>query len=217
MRWRLNVNRMNKIIYIIRHGQTDLNFRGVVQGKGMDSDLNNLGRSQAEEFYQYYKSVPFDHVYTSTLKRTHQTVEKFIEANIPWTQLSGLDEIGWGIYEGVESSEIVRSAFIDMLGSWTAGNLTAKFENGESPEEVKVRQLEAFEDILKGEDAQNILICMHGRAMRILLCVLLDKPLSDMEEFPHTNSTLYKLEYDGAKFSILDFNNTDHLAHREED
>lgn len=203
---------MNKTIYIIRHGQTDLNFRGVVQGKGMNTNLNDLGQSQAEAFYQYYKNVPFDHIYTSTLKRTHQTVHNFIEKNIPWTQLSGLDEIGWGIYEGVESSDEVKLAFSNMLGSWVSGQLTEKFENGESPEDVKVRQLEAFEQILENELASNILVCMHGRAMRILLCVLLDKPLSDMEKFPHSNTTLYKLEYDGTKFSIIDFNNTDHLA-----
>lgn len=203
---------MNKTIYIIRHGQTDLNFRGVVQGKGMDTDLNDLGRSQAEAFYRYYKNVPFDHIYTSRLKRTHQTVRNFIEKDIPWTQLSGLDEIGWGIYEGVESSDVVKLAFSDMLGNWVSGRLTQKFENGESPEDVKLRQLEAFEHILENELASNILICMHGRAMRILLCVLLNKPLSDMDQFPHSNTTLYKLEYDGTKFSIIEFNNTDHLT-----
>ncbi|WP_407427107.1 histidine phosphatase family protein [Arcticibacter sp.] len=202
---------MNKTIYIIRHGQTDLNFRGVVQGKGMDTDLNDLGRRQAEAFYQYYKNIPFDHIYTSTLRRTHQTVSRFIDMNIPWTQLSGLDEIGWGVYEGVESSESVKLAFSNMLGDWVSGKLTQKFENGESPEDVKIRQLEAFEHILENELAKNILVCMHGRAMRILLCVLLDKPLSDMEQFPHSNTTLYKLEHDGKKFSLIDFNNTDHL------
>lgn len=203
---------MNKTIYIIRHGETDLNFRGIVQGKGMNTDLNNLGRFQAEAFYQLYKDVPFDHIYTSTLKRTHQTVQRFIDMDIPWTQLSGLDEIGWGIYEGVESSDAVKQAFTDMLGSWVAGQFAQKFENGESPEEVKTRQLEAFEHILEDERSRNILVCMHGRAMRILLCVLLNKPLSEMEQFPHSNTTLYKLEYDGSAFSIIDFNNTDHLT-----
>lgn len=202
---------MAKILYIIRHGQTDLNFRGVVQGRGMNTDLNDCGRTQAELFFQHYKSVPFDHIYTSTLKRTHQTVEKFIEMDIPWTELSGLDEIGWGIYEGIESTDDTREAFASLLGNWTSGKWEEKFENGESPEEVKTRQLESFERILENEDTSNILICMHGRAMRILLCLLLDKPLSDMELFPHFNTTLYKLKYDGNKYSILEFNNTDHL------
>ena len=82
---------MEKTIYLIRHGETDLNKRGVVQGRGMDTDLNDFGRKQSEAFYKAYKHVPFDKIYTSTLKRTHQTVKGFIDLNIPWTQYAGLD------------------------------------------------------------------------------------------------------------------------------
>ena len=35
---------MEKWIYIIRHGETDYNKAGMVQGSGIDSDLNDLGR-----------------------------------------------------------------------------------------------------------------------------------------------------------------------------
>ncbi len=52
---------------------------------------------------------------------------------------------------------------------------------------------------------------MHGRAMRLLLCHLLDKPMSQMGDFPHQNTTLYRLSYDEHKFSVIDFNNTEHL------
>lgn len=69
---------MKKTLYIIRHGETDLNKRGVVQGRGMDTDLNDRGLEQAEAFYQTYKDVPFDKIYTSTLKRTHQTIKRFM-------------------------------------------------------------------------------------------------------------------------------------------
>jgi phosphoserine phosphatase len=34
---------------------------------------------------------------------------------------------------------------------------------------------------------------MHGRAMRVLLCTLLKKPLTEMEIFPHHNLGLYHL------------------------
>ena len=68
---------------MIRHGETEYNRQGIVQGSGIDADLNETGRNQAEAFYQKYKDIPFDKVYTSALVRTHQTVEKFIEAGIP--------------------------------------------------------------------------------------------------------------------------------------
>ena len=60
----------HKTIYLIRHGETDYNRRGVVQGSGIDSDLNEMGRAQAMAFFQAYQHVPFAKLYISGLK-TH--------------------------------------------------------------------------------------------------------------------------------------------------
>ncbi|RZM27060.1 MAG: histidine phosphatase family protein [Pedobacter sp.] len=203
---------MPKILYIIRHGETDLNARGIVQGRGIDSDLNDTGRAQGAAFYELYKNISFDHLYTSTLKRTHQTVKGFIEKGLPWTQLAGLDELAWGIWEGKEGSEASISAFRDMVERWQAGDYTARFEGGESPEEVELRLREAMDTIISATDEETVLICMHGRAMRLLLCILMSKPLAEMADFPHQNTTLYKLSYADGVFDIIDFNNTDHLS-----
>lgn len=206
-------NSGQKTLYIIRHGETDLNKRGVVQGRGMDTDLNELGLKQSEAFYRAYKHVPFDKVYTSTLKRTHQTVKKFIDAGIPWVQYPGLDELAWGIYEGREATHDTKAAYRQIIKLWTKGDLHEKFEKGESPLEVKERQLLVLEKLIEENDDKNILICMHGRAMRLFLCLLTNQPLTEMETFPHSNTTLYKVKYDGSAFSIIDFNNTDHLKY----
>jgi broad specificity phosphatase PhoE len=74
---------MIKTLYIVRHGQTDLNKQGIVQGRGRDTDLNDEGRKQADLFYNAYKSVPFDKVYISELKRTEQSIQQFIDLGIP--------------------------------------------------------------------------------------------------------------------------------------
>ena len=202
---------MKKIIYIIRHGETDLNKLGIVQGRGMDSELNEKGRDQADAFYRAYKHIPFDTIYTSSLKRTHQTVQKFIDSYIPWTQYPSLDELGWGIHEGQESTEQIRADFEKITHNWRAGQLHHKFEHGESPLEVKERQLIVLEKLREENNDKNILICMHGRAMRLLLCLLTNQPLTEMDTFPHSNTTLYKIGFDGKEFHILDFNNTNHL------
>jgi len=204
---------MEKTLYIIRHGETELNRRGIVQGRGMNTDLNELGKKQAEAFYQAYFHIPFDKIYTSTLKRTHQTVKRFIDKNIPWVQYAGLDELAWGIYEGREATHETKNAYQKITQSWSSGHLHIKFENGESPLEVKERQLEVLEKIIETDDDSTILICMHGRAMRLFLCLLTDLPLSEMDKFPHSNTALYKVRYDGSIFEIIDFNNTDHLKY----
>ncbi|MFI5453229.1 histidine phosphatase family protein [Pedobacter sp. UC225_61] len=202
---------MSKELYIIRHAETELNRLGIVQGRGVDSDLNDTGRAQAAAFFERYKTVAFDKIYTSELKRTHQTVQQFIDLGLPWEQESGLDELAWGLWEGQPNTEESRAAFREVVEKWQGGNYDAKFEGGESPNDVSLRLQETISLIKSKTDEKRILVCMHGRAMRLLLCLLLNKPLSEMGDFPHQNTTLYRLGFDGNGFTVIDFNNTDHL------
>ncbi|MNK03391.1 putative phosphoserine phosphatase 2 [compost metagenome] len=202
---------MAKELYIIRHGETELNRLGIVQGRGVNADLNDTGIAQGAAFFNKYNSVKFDKIYTSSLVRTHQTVKDFIDLGLPWEQLDGLDELAWGEWEGKPNTEEAREAFRAVVREWQLGNYDAKFEGGESPNEVSVRMAKAITHIKNQSDENIVLICMHGRAMRLILCQLLNKPFSDMEEFPHSNTTLYRLQYDGDKFTLLDSNNISHL------
>ena len=202
---------MNKTLYIVRHGQTELNRLGIIQGRGIDSDLNKEGRKQAKLFFEAYKSVPFNKIYISELKRTQQSIQQFIDLGIPFEKLPGLDELGWGIHEGQAPTAENKAAFMQIMRSWLDGKLDEKFEGGESPNEVKARQQEALKVIMSRPEEKTVLICMHGRALRLLLCQLTNKPLTEMDTFPHQNLVLYKVVYDGKKFEITDFNNSEHL------
>ncbi len=203
---------MKKTLYIIRHGETDLNKQGIIQGRGLNTDLNEWGKKQAQAFYQHYQHIPFDLIFTSTLKRTHQTVDYFLKKDIPWVQHEGLDELAWGIYEG-KPSEITKPHFEELTTAWTNGFLDRKFELGESPLEVQARQLTFLEEVKCLDTAENVLVCMHGRALRLLLCTISGLSLSQMDQFPHSNVSLYKIYFDGKDFEIIDFNNRNHLKH----
>ena len=208
---------MKRSFYIIRHGQTDLNKQGIVQGRGINSPINETGTLQAKAFYNHYKDVPFDRVITSTLLRTHQTVENFINDGIPWVQIDGLDEISWGIYEGkAQSAELVTN-FDKLVSDWASGKLDCCIDEGETPDQMKVRQTAAVEQILEiTKDDKNVLICTHGRALRMLLCLLTDQSYAIMDTFPHTNTALYKVDYQEGKFTIEQHYNIKHLNALEE-
>jgi broad specificity phosphatase PhoE len=203
--------KMNKEFYIVRHGQTDLNKRGIIQGRGMDTDLNDEGRKQAAQFFEAYKNVPFDKIYISELKRTQQSIQLFIDKGIPFEKLSGLDELGWGIHEGQPATPENKAEFLQIMRDWLDGKLDNKFEGGESPNEVKARQEEAMKIIMSHPEEKTVLICMHGRALRLILCLLTNRPLIEMDTFPHQNLVLYKVVYNGEKYQITDFNNSQHL------
>lgn len=201
----------SKKIYLIRHGQTDYNLQNIVQGSGVDTDLNDRGRQQAQAFFDRYKDVPFQKVYTSALKRTHQSVKGFLELGLPHEQLAGLNEISWGTKEGHKVTPSEDEYYHYMLKQWQLGNTSLKIEGGESPEDVVKRMQPAVDYIMSRTDEQTILICMHGRAIRILMCLLLNYPLKSMDMFEHENLCLYLLNYTGSMFSVERYNDRDHL------
>lgn len=202
---------MSKKIYIIRHGQTDFNLKGIVQGSGVDSSLNERGRGQALAFYQAYQHIPFDKIYTSALKRTKESVDNFIKQGIPFESLSGLNEISWGTKEGQPITAEEDAYYHWMLNQWELGNTHERIEGGESPDDVTIRQADALNHILNQTREETILICMHGRAMRILLCRLLNYPLQSMDMFVHENLCLYFVEKTDTMFVVKKYNDTTHL------
>ena len=200
-----------KTIYLTRHGETDYNKQKIVQGSGINSDLNDTGKDQALRFYQAYKNVPFDAVYVSELKRTHQTVAHFANTHKQPTIMPEFNEINWGILEGKEPTPERYQHFLDVSAAWKAGDYQAAVEGGESPLKMWERQQIGLQKIMQ-EPHETILICMHGRAIRSFLCLLTQRPLKEMDQFPHENTGLYILEHEKElKFNITTFNRTDHF------
>lgn len=198
-------------IYLIRHGQTDYNLQGIVQGSGVDASLNDLGRRQAQAFHKAYGVVPFDRIYTSRLKRSQESVLPFVKAGRSFEPLKGLNEISWGHREGQRITPEEDAYYHWILQQWQMGKTDLPIEGGESPEQVALRQQEFISRFLSRPEDRNVLVCMHGRAMRILLCQLLHYPLRSMDMFEHENLCLYLLHYNGSHFSVDRHNATDHL------
>jgi broad specificity phosphatase PhoE len=199
-----------KYLYVVRHGQTDYNKGGRIQGRGVDADLNEEGYRQARAFYRAFRHEPFDKVYVSALKRTYQTVQLFIENGIPWESHPELDEISWGIHEGQPSTKELWQDYRQVVQGWNSGDFDQKLPEGESAAELQARQRD-FLEILDADPATHILICSHGRAMRSLLSLLTGNDLSNMDYFPHTNLSLYKLKQEGPLYTIKLFNYREHL------
>ncbi len=178
-------------LFLIRHGQTDFNVRGIVQGGGIDSDLNAVGRDQGRRFFEMYKDEDFDRVYCSTLKRTHQTIQDFENIGHKITALAGLNELSWGVLEGKERSVEVGREFDRILGLWETGDLDAKMEGGESPNDVWERTRESLNQIVSEVGPEGkALICTHGRTMRVILSQMMGYGMQQMHLFPHENTIL---------------------------
>ena len=194
-------------LYIIRHAETEYNKKGIIQGSEVDSDINDVGESQANSFYEYYKDINFDKIYVSDLKRTFQTIRRFTENGLSYEKIKEFNEISWGVNQG-KSDDL--EDYARLIDTWVAGNLDNKFEEGESPNEMSLRLVKGFNKVLD-DDYDTVLLCIHGRALRILLSKIIDNDLTKMDKYVHSNTGLYILEYKNGKYEILGSNLRDHL------
>jgi probable phosphoglycerate mutase len=199
-----------KKIYLIRHGQTGHNHRGIVQGRFVDSKLSRKGHEQARAFFEAYKDVPFEKIYTSTLRRTIETVQPFLDMGIAHERLPGLDEICWGESEGLFANGDNNTKYYHTINQWKCGNYDLRLKGGENPYDVMERQKEALAHIT-AQPEHLILTCMHGRAMRILLSWITNVPFKNMDDFHHDNLSLYILEFHKGTFTIETRDERSHL------
>lgn len=197
-------------IYFLRHGETAYNQMGIVQGSGVDASLNERGWTQARLFFEAHQYVPFDGILTSTLRRTQETVQPFIQKGVLWEGYPQINEINWGIHEGQQSTPTMVQTYQHINEEWSKGNYDARVLEGESAQELGQRVREFFQ-ILVEKEAQCLLVCTHGRTLAAISCYLRGRPLMDMHLFPHHNTGLTHAVWHGKDFEVLRHNDTSHL------
>src|SRR3989344_2019069 len=137
-------------IYVVRHGETETNVKGILQGYE-SSSLTQRGIEQARELSEKFKIVKFDAVYSSDLERAQKTAEIITqEDDLPIKTNNQLRERNFGRYEGTE-----RKVYLENLkeAMAKAGNLTEdgkwKFrlsDEVESDEELPSRFMTALKN-----------------------------------------------------------------------
>lgn len=124
--------------YLVRHGQTEWNIEGKVQGK-TDIALNETGLLQARLLAGALSGCGASCVYTSTLKRAGQTAEEIAEeTGIPVIASGDLREADFGLWEGMTWEEIARD-FPQTAAQWEKTPALVTPDGGESPEECRRR------------------------------------------------------------------------------
>ena len=150
------------MLYIIRHGKTEMNSKMLMQGRS-DHPLNDAGIAQAEEAAERFAAmgVKIDKVYTSPLIRAVQTAEK-IAPEAEMTVDERLIEMDYGPYEGMDlrnpPPEVI-DFFMDFV------NVPAP-EGMEKLPSVVERLGRFLEDIAEEAEKCNVLISTHAIAMK---------------------------------------------------
>ncbi len=149
------------MIYIIRHGKTELNKANALQGRS-NYPLNEEGIKQAEKAAEMLGGIEFSYVFSSPLKRAVQTAE-IVAPHNEITIDDRLIEIDYGQYEGTDLKNMpdeVRAFFSDFINNPAP-------EGMEPLAEVVRRTGDFLAEICRNDG--NILISTHAIAMKGIL------------------------------------------------
>jgi broad specificity phosphatase PhoE len=182
------------MIYIIRHGKTEMNKAGLLQGRS-DYSLNEEGVLQAREAYERLRGVHFDHVFTSPLSRAVQTAEIVVPGTVPVVDRR-LIEMDYGPFEGVDLQNMPPELvffFRDFVRNPAP-------EGMEQLSEVVERAGAFLEDIkvLQG----NILISTHAISMKGILEYLTPDAHGAFWSRYIGNCAVYVCRLENSRFSV---------------
>ncbi|MDP2632585.1 MAG: histidine phosphatase family protein [Candidatus Curtissbacteria bacterium] len=189
-------------LILARHGETDWNKNGLLQGSSDFAKLNNVGKKQAKALEKALIKFNVDIIYSSSLKRASETAEiinKILKKEIVFDD--ALKERNWGDWEGRDAAvEFLRLEKMDIR---TRFNF--KPPNGESWREFEIRLIKSVEKIVENNNDKRVLIVTHGGSIRALVPVIKKVPREQTLhlKFANTSITIFKLNKDDVEEELI--------------
>lgn len=145
-------------LYVMRHGQTDWNVLGKIQG-ATDIELNEIGLEQAQNAKQELNQYDIDMIFCSPLKRTRKTAEIINEDKK--IQIIYEDRLIERYFGELEGSKPIEDEIFQRYNFWDY-EADIKICQVESVKEICQRVWGFLEEIKEKYSDKNILFVTHG-------------------------------------------------------
>ena len=187
---------MGKLI-LIRHGQTEMNAQNLYFGK-LNPPLNDLGIEQAYMVKEKLSNIAYDCIYSSPLERAKETAEicNYLDKDINYN--SKLEEINFGIFEGLTFKEISEK-FPDEVKKMEENWKDYNYITGESPKEMFQRAISFLETL---DYSKNNLVVAHWGIINCIISYFISGNLDSYWKFKIQNASIVIFE-GNFEFSYL--------------
>lgn len=201
-------------LYFVRHGQTEFNRMGRIQGGNIDSPLTLSGVEGAKTAGKKLAEVVFDQVYVSPLERAKDTAQYIMAENNdidqpPLIEERDFRELEFGEWEGQLIKEIQGEIQYQYLKTQPEKYDPSAF-SGESYQQLVARSRRALELIINNQlNASNILIVSHGITLTTLIKSLEGKKQADYREsglLDNTSISIMETTDEGQTFQLVAYN-----------
>lgn len=199
-----------KKIYLIRHGETESNRRGIFRGR-LDIPLSQNGREQAADLKQYFENISVESVYTSPLRRAVETAETVFPGHSPVKE-QWLNNLDLGDWSGMEKS-VVKERFPRQWEDWVTRPESITFPGGERLDDVHKRSRLFFEKVTAAE-AETIAVVSHRSVVKVMIAAAVGVEKNYYWKFHLDNASVSLLHYEHQRgFTLVKLNDTHHLKH----
>lgn len=174
-------------VCVARHGETDWNIAGILQG-WIDVAINDQGRRQAYELVAGFAGSGFTCIYSSPLVRaleTAQIIARSLRLPPPVCH-DGLRERNFGAIQGIPKAELAELNPV-LLQQILKRNPATFFEQGETMDEFADRVLAAVESIAVTHSGERVLVITHGWVMDVITRHIANLPRSAMLNMKRKN------------------------------
>lgn len=168
-----------RTIVLVRHGETDWNLAGRMQGWAPVA-LNETGRREARQLGAHLASIyDFDQVVASDLRRTRETATILGEAGVDPdpTYTEAWRERDLGVYQGF-TREAIASDRPALDPTSPDFSLEKRPDGGESVLDIRERVLDGWDQFLQADGHQETLVVTHGGPITIMLAMLSGQDLA---------------------------------------
>lgn len=152
----------------VRHGETDANRAGLLQGGSGGNPLNAVGRKQAKAVAEYLRDMPLDAAYSSDSLRAVETAEEIVTCghrDISLVLTDKLREWNCGEIEGWSWEKIYAHYPVESR-SFSREQLYVQMPGGEKGVDFQCR-IEAFITALQAKHSgKRILLVAHGGVLQ---------------------------------------------------
>ncbi len=198
-------------IILVRHGETEWNREGRIQGFHSDSSLTETGHAQARAVAARLAGEGIDALYASDSGRTRQTVEPIAAATgMAAIPDAGVRERNYGIFEGRTFAEIEKVFPADFQKYRTRDPHYA-IEGGESAVQFRDRIVASLEAIARRHAGGRAVVVTHGGVVGSLYRVAMAMPLDAPRVYSMRNASLNRFRFGSDRWELEVWGDVSHL------
>ena len=199
-------------LHLLRHGETDINAAGRLQGS-MDSTLTPLGRRQAQELGIASLVWNPAAIYSSPLSRARDVASRIGSlTGAPITIEPRITEMDMGALEGVTIQEM-RDGWPDLYQGWRRDASSVTMPDGESLGDVQQRAMAAIDEFDQRHESDDTVIAVtHNFTIRCIVAAVLELPLANINHMDLSLGSRTTITTGRRGRRLNGYNAVDHLT-----